>query len=414
MRKTEISPESTNPGKSWVAMVGVNLVGVFLSLYLAWTHILVKYTNELAGGLCNLSSKINCNIAAGSRYAEAGGVPNAVIALGFYAAVLLVLFRGRKENDEWIGPLLVLGFGLASVYSVFLGGVLAFVLETLCPACVGLYVVNLVGLVLSRQVSGRGYLASLGHFGRHVVQMGGSTTLFSFVMTMVVVAGAGWWGSGEIGKSIQPDNVELTAQAQAWVLETYSGTEVISEEVFKGLQVGPRKGKESAPVAVVEISDFQCPFCSKVAPHMKRLAEEFPEDVKIHFVHNPLDHHCNSRIKKKFHPQACRAAYAAACAENEGKFWPMHDKLFENQRRLAEKSLIKYATGLGMEEGAFRACLKDPRTHAKIKDHLRGARKAKARGTPTLFVNGRKIKGAVSYAKLKAAVEYELEQLDRR
>ncbi len=334
-----------------------------------------------------------------------------MFGLGFYIGSLVALVRYRLDRDVWAPRLLLGVYTLSCLYSLFLGGISAFVLQSFCWACTSLYVVNIAGLVLSRMLSDKGYLATYASLGRNIIQLGGSLTLFWFVASFLAGALGSWVIGEEVGSRLDKGDGDHSAQAEAWVLETFSHTEPVSDELRALLeQEGHYKGPENPEVVVVEFSDFECPFCSRVAPFMSQIVQEFPGKVGVYFRHNPLDEHCNPRIKKKFHPHACQASFAAVCADEQGKFWPMHDMLYANRKKLGNKSLASYAKALQLEETAFRDCLLGERAKNKIKKELKTARKAKVRGTPTLFVNGRRIKGAVPFWKLKAAVEYELEQ----
>jgi protein-disulfide isomerase len=115
--------------------------------------------------------------------------------------------------------------------------------------------------------------------------------------------------------------------------------------VYK-VPVGPsaQKGPKDALVTIVEFSDFQCPFCTRVNPTIAKIQEEYKNDVRIVFKHNALP----------FHKEAQKAAEAALEARDQGKFWEMHDKLFENQKALTRPDLEKYAKELGLNAG--RTC----------------------------------------------------------
>ena len=107
------------------------------------------------------------------------------------------------------------------------------------------------------------------------------------------------------------------------------------------------KGPKNAPVTIVEFSDFQCPFCGRVVPTLKQLEEQYKGKVRVAFKNQPLP----------FHPNARPAAEAALAANEQGKFWEMHDKLFANQQALDRAALEKYAQELGLDMDKFKAAL---------------------------------------------------------
>ena len=160
------------------------------------------------------------------------------------------------------------------------------------------------------------------------------------------------------------------------------------------------KGKKDAWVTIVEVSDFQCPFCSRVLPTLKQVEKEYGDDVKIVFYHNPLS----------FHKRAMPAAVAAECSGEQGKFWPMHDKLFENQRQLEDADIKKYAASVGLNTGKFDKCYADSKYKARVTKQQQTAAKFGARGTPAFFINGRFLSGAQPFPAFKALIDEELKK----
>ena len=138
-------------------------------------------------------------------------------------------------------------------------------------------------------------------------------------------------------------------------------------------------GPEHAPVTVVEYGDFQCPTCKQAAPAVKLLLERFPERVRFVYRHYPLE---------SLHPNARRAAEAAECAGEQGRFWPMHDLLFAHQDHLQEKHLRQYAEQLGLDMARFEAEMRDEVYLQRIREHIDGGQRSHLRSTPGFFVNG--------------------------
>jgi protein-disulfide isomerase len=156
----------------------------------------------------------------------------------------------------------------------------------------------------------------------------------------------------------------------------------------------PRKGKPGARVAIVEFSDFQCPYCVQAFRDLRDLVRERP-DVSLVFRHYPLDAACNAHVKRSLHPDACLAACAAECAARQGRFWEYHDVLFQNNEHLERDSLFRYAREMDLDLGAFGTCLDDPATRARIGEDVEAGTRAGVTSTPTIFFNGRAIEGAL-------------------
>jgi len=126
----------------------------------------------------------------------------------------------------------------------------------------------------------------------------------------------------------------------------------VSSEVYKvEVDKAPRKGGQAPKVTLIEFSDFQCPYCSRAKNTLDELLKIYKDNLEISFKHFPLP----------FHNNAMPAAIAAVAADQQGKFWPMYDKLFANQQNLEAASLEKYAQEIGLDLAKFKATIADPR-----------------------------------------------------
>jgi protein-disulfide isomerase len=138
-------------------------------------------------------------------------------------------------------------------------------------------------------------------------------------------------------------------------------------------------GADHAPVTIVEYGDFECPNCKQAAPAVKLLLERFASRIRFVFRHFPLE---------EVHPHALAAAEAAECAGGQGKFWEMHDLLFENQGHLKLNQLQGYAERLELDMARYIGEMDDHVYLQRIREHMEGARRSGVRGTPAFFVNG--------------------------
>jgi protein-disulfide isomerase len=138
-------------------------------------------------------------------------------------------------------------------------------------------------------------------------------------------------------------------------------------------------GSEHAPVTVVEYGDFECPNCKQAAPAVRMLLERFVGRVRIVFRHFPLE---------EIHPHALGAALAAEAAAGQGKFWPMHDLLFDNQHHLKPAQIRGYAERLELDMERYDADMKDALYLQRVREDVEGGNLSGVRATPTFFVNG--------------------------
>jgi len=160
----------------------------------------------------------------------------------------------------------------------------------------------------------------------------------------------------------------------------------------------PVKGPNDALVTIVEFSDFQCPFCTRVNPTIKQIVDTYGNDVRVAFKQNPLP----------FHQRAMPAAQAALEARDQGKFWQMHDKLFENQKALEDADLETYAKDVGLNVAKFKTALSSAKHKAEAEADQQLARSLGASGTPSFFINGRNLRGAQPFEAFKAVIDEEL------
>jgi len=161
----------------------------------------------------------------------------------------------------------------------------------------------------------------------------------------------------------------------------------------------PSKGAADAKVTIVEFSDYQCPFCSQAEPLLDQVMQAYPKDVKRVYKQFPLT---------SIHPNALPASKAAVAAGKQGKFWEMHAKLFGNQRELSPDNYKKWAEELKLDMARFEKDLASPDVQGAIDKEMQEARAADVTGTPTIFVNGKRLQQR-SFEGFKAAIDAALQ-----
>ena len=160
----------------------------------------------------------------------------------------------------------------------------------------------------------------------------------------------------------------------------------------------PVRGNPAAPITIVEFSDYQCPFCARVNPTLAKIRETYGDRVKIVFKDYPLPNH----------PQAPKAAEAARCAGEQSKYWEMHDAMFANQRALEVPSLKQTARAIGLDGATFDSCLDSGKWQATIRAGSELGEQMGVNSTPTLYVNGRALIGAMPFENFKQIIDEEL------
>ncbi len=162
-----------------------------------------------------------------------------------------------------------------------------------------------------------------------------------------------------------------------------------------------RGGGESAPVVLVEFSDFQCSYCKKLQPTLDQVVEQYGDRVAVYFRDYPI---------ASLHKTSPGLHAAARCASEQGAFWPMHDRLFADPERMVDhpEDVVRE---LGLDLERLRRCLADPGAAGAVVADLAAGEALGVTGTPTLFLNGRELRGAQPFAKIAAAIDGELERV---
>ena len=166
----------------------------------------------------------------------------------------------------------------------------------------------------------------------------------------------------------------------------------------------PVRGRVDAPVELVEFSDFECPYCQRVRETLEALDARYGEQIRFVFKDFPLS----------IHPQAFKAAEAANCALEQGRFWEYHDTLFANQDALAVEDLKRYAAALGLNAAEFDTCVDEGKFRDRVQRDMDEGNRYGVSSTPTVFINGRPVIGAVPLEVYDRIIREELAATEPR
>jgi protein-disulfide isomerase len=163
-----------------------------------------------------------------------------------------------------------------------------------------------------------------------------------------------------------------------------AAVQVLSLEFIQKINIAgaPVLGDTDAPVTIVVFAEFQCPYCSQLAPLLKKVIERYPGKVKLVFKHYPL----------KMHSVALAAATAAEVAGKTGEFWEFHDRLFQVTHQLSNEKIVEIAGDMGFDKEKFEKQMKDPSLLNRIQADIADGTKAGVQGVPKVFINGRPLK----------------------
>lgn len=200
-----------------------------------------------------------------------------------------------------------------------------------------------------------------------------------------------------LAKGVKLENLYAEIQKDAAKAPPPEAEKIVTDINVAG---APMKGPKNAPVSLVIFSDFQCPFCSRAVPTLNEIEKQYEGKLKVYFKNQPLP----------MHPNAKPAAMAALAANEQGRFWEMHDKLFANQQSLDRPSLERFASELGLDMGKFKAAMDSNKFEAQISADASEGTRVGANGTPTFFINGRQLVGAQPVDAFKRIIDEELKK----
>jgi protein-disulfide isomerase/uncharacterized membrane protein len=359
--------------RKWGVITLLALAGILVSIYLTRHFYDVRTGTAGFQSSCNISSSMNCDAVAASSWSElAFGLPLSGFAAGWYLAILILSLMARLEDwRRGLERVMLAMCGTAFALSVFYLAVMAIRIRTYCLYCLLTDIINagLLGcaLLLPRR-DGRtpDWKAVIG------------VTIVSLGITLLLLTPA---GQGRPRTSDVAELVRSTLESPALPVDA-------SPEY-------PTLGATDAPVTIVEFSDFQCPFCRLGAVLMNTLLNRYPGQVKVVFRNLPLSPECNAKMTHPMHPVACEAARTALCAHRDGKFKAVYEAIFENQESLAPGKPAEYARAAGIDPDRLKACAESLGISEAIRKDVAEADRLEIQSTPTFFINGHRVDGAM-------------------
>lgn len=196
-------------------------------------------------------------------------------------------------------------------------------------------------------------------------------------------------------KAGQSESVARHAAQESEYAHPQQELPLLEPAVKLSIAGAPSIGPATAPITLVEFSDFQCPYCAVAAPELHRVMRAFPSQIRLVFKEYPLD----------IHPLAPLAAVAAVAADRQGKFWDMHDAMFARRHSLDRDGLIATAKDIGLDVGQFSADLDSEKVKATVDRDLLEGDHVGIQGTPTLFINGQRYNGPLNLLALRTVLE---------
>jgi serine/threonine-protein kinase len=386
------------------------------------------------GQVCGTGGETGCDKVARSQYSSVRGVPVAAIGLAFALSLALLAalgLLGGPDTRVTAAGIALLAFFLALIAAVVLLGVQLALIKAFCKLCLLTYAINALALMILLPTRRNGASLAAGlryNEGRVAVAGWGLGTLalvagvLAFNMALASRATARTASDASpLGVSALPQGSPAPAGSEA---QRYQEEARVAQEQTRRLQeilddprkleeyfaekagreyeqgpvssfnlkAAPFKGPAEAPIRVVEFSDFLCPYCRSIAGAFASYIPQASGRVVLYFKNYPLEQSCNPNVTRTIHPGACNLALGAVCAQDQGKFWPYHDRVFAtvpSNPGIPEVSALAAAAGL--DGAALSTCMSGASARDRLAAEIQEAKQGRVDATPTVFINGRKL-----------------------
>lgn len=383
-------------------LVAFAALGLLASAAATWVHYHLLINPDYAS-FCDINATVSCKQAYLSRYGSVGGVPVAVGGLIFFTFVLLLMWAGRKGNKvaDSAPAYIFAASTLALAVVLYLAYASFFVLKELCPICLTTYIAVIGVFIVSGGMSAPPLLSLPGRAIRDMRVLVG--TPLAMVVALLFVGGAG----SAIGyfPHLQPPSVPAPAPVVALTSDQQS-------EFERWWDVQPRVEvpfpNDGAKVLVVKFNDYQCPPCKNTFFNFEPILAKYKaSDVKYLMKHYPLNPACNPAVPTLVHPAACDAAAAAVMSRSRETFDALTAWFFAHQDELSPATVRTAAKEVG---GITDFDAEFPKAIAEVKADAAIGAKLGVESTPTFFINGRRLKGALPPQYFQAAIDLELKR----
>ncbi|MEE9296662.1 MAG: vitamin K epoxide reductase family protein [Phycisphaerae bacterium] len=415
------------------------LIGLCIAAYLSAIHYALILGDLSLGGACGGGTWGDCNSVVASRYGKLLGLPVSIWGIWYYITAgtisVAILMLRREDTPAFVRALLWLT-AAALLFDAYLGWTMWRHLERLCPLCAATYAVNVAILIIALRC--RRKLAKLNReyllgpsatrirsllprmgillqprdpvYYREVLKtflIGASTASCVLVLVLAVIV------SHAVSKS-EKDKlaslIDYLHRIDPFVVSL--DREPLDRESLLG---PPSRGPDNAPITIVVFSDFLCEQCKLASEYLDIVAANHRDSLRMVYMHYPVDAECNEYAKADMHPGACTLARAGECAHRQGRFWQFHDVVFDDPGRVKPEKVTEYAALSGLDLDKFNACLTES-TYNPTPERKRGvieavradittAHSVGVTATPTSYINGRPVVGALKPWMLEAAIE---------
>lgn len=392
--------------------VQLSLVGCLLSVILHGYLVMHYYPLKLgiAGGesMCNVSAKLNCDAVSASAYSAMLGIPmamwGAVANLVLFVLILLAWLEWSENPERLKRFTLLLAFSSAAA-SVVMGSISVLFLSQYCIVCLALYVMSFAIFFLYRGVLREPFFL---HIKRDLPVLWAESK--GIVIAFVAIPVVAYLTHQAFLRNFGDVEIEHLAAEAVMYWQQSPTQQFVAKPTLTMGPVG-----DAAVMTIAEFADFRCHHCKNASYSLDAFAKAHP-DVRFEFYAWPLDGSCNETVQGS-NGVSCRIASLVYCAEKEGKGWEAHHKMFDIQDQTLrvdspsqlDEILAREVPALGLNWQMMQTCLADPSVADAIRSQAKQGDLVNVRGTPTIFVNGKKLEHGAMIPVLQLARQKSLE-----
>jgi len=378
MEKKSVYRNSSLVVQSILVIFSLLLIG--FTIYLTDHYFKTIFpTGISSGGICNLNSFFNCDVATYSPFSNIVGIPISIFGLIFSIFILAGTVFYSEEYEGTIKKFLYInatGCLILFLYSlIFLGG--------LCPFCTLYYIFSWATLFLFYKYSNATALSPK----------------LIILMTVVILI------SAAITKNFVNKKESDKKSIATDLIKQYDNLPNLGNPDFESefRLVSSSKKFTDAPIQITKFSDFECPACRMLSKVLHKLAPQYKGKINIQYFFYPLQVECNPAMKRPLHEYACKAAYLASCSPE--KFSEIEETIFINQDKLSNHYLDELA-----KKYKLTKCMNDEATKTKVAKYLQAAGPFNIKSTPTFLLNGVKIEGVLPENQLQILLDHVLKK----
>ncbi len=406
---TSINPTSINPTSMPLSAIGIlAVIGAAVSSLSLYDHTAQMNNIAVSMPLCTISESFNCAKVNSSPFSMFLGLPVASWGLMYFLAQLTLAIAA--QTGVGLARNLLVGatsFGVLFCVYLFLSSLLF--IHAVCPLCLTVYLITIASWILSIVANRPASLftgikssfSTLRRLFPGATPMGighRQGILIALFIGLIGLMAPDFMLVRLIAPAAESKQ-KIAAEEQA--LREWHATSEVEHDLIT--ENGPMQdfgyGELSAPIQIVEFSDYQCPFCRRLAGELEELAHDFPGKIRVVIRNFPLDSGCNPQMPQPAHPLACAAATFARCAGEQGQFskvtgWINGAPEVEQEGTSLEEfegMITNFISSTGLDAEAISECRTSSRTREKIVADAQKAAELGLQGTPLVFINGKKL-----------------------